>query len=259
MRNVLAIAGKELRAYFHSPIGYVVLAIWATIVGPAFYVHLMAYMAEIFRMQMMGGMGAPPISLNEVIIRPLLNGFVIILVLLIVIPVISMRLFAEERRGGTMELLLTSPLTDLEIIVGKYLGALALYVALALLTLAYIGLLFVYGNPDAKPVIANALGLLFAGASLLAIGMWISTLSRNQIIACFATMGLFVILIILGWVGDLATGPVGSAVGNLSFTRHMDNFAKGVIDTGDALYFFSAIFLGIFLTARSVDALKGKP
>lgn len=259
MRNVLAIAGKELRAYFHSPIAYAVLAIWAAIVGPAFYIHLMAYMSEIFRMQMMGGMGAPPVSLNEVIIRPLLNGFVIILVLLIVIPVISMRLFAEERRTGTMELLLTSPLTDLEIILGKYFGALGLYLALALLTLAYVGVLFIYGNPDAKPLAANALGLLLAGASLLAVGMWISTLTRNQIIACFTSMGLFVVLIILGWVRDLATGAVGQALGNLSFTAHMDNFAKGVIDVGDLTYFFSVIFLGIFLTARSVDALKGKP
>ena len=115
-------AGKELRAYFHSPIAYVVMTIWTAMTGFAFYLHLWVYTNEIFRMQMMGGMGAPPISLNDVIIRPMLEGFLLV-VLLFLTPVITMRLFAEEKRSGSIELLLTSPVTDLEIILGKYAGA----------------------------------------------------------------------------------------------------------------------------------------
>jgi gliding motility-associated transport system permease protein len=258
MRNVLAIAGKELRAYFHSPIAYVVMTIWAAMTGFAFYLHLWVYMNEIFRMQMMGGMGAPPTNLNDYIIRPMLEGFLLV-VLLFLTPVITMRLFAEEKRSGSIELLLTSPVTDLEIILGKYVGAFALVLSLMVLTFLYIGLLFVFGNPDVKPVLAGGLGMLLFGAALLSIGMWISTFTKNQIIAGAITLAVLLLLYILVWLRDVATGPVGQFIANLSLGIHIESFAKGVIDVGDVVYYLSVIFLGVFLTARSVDALKGKP
>src|SRR5437762_3541836 len=258
MRSILAIAGKELRAYFHSPIAYVVMTIWAALTGFAFYLHLMVYSEEMFYMQGRGGMGAPPINLNDVIIRPMLEGFLLI-VLLFLTPVITMRLFAEEKRSGSIELLLTSPVTDLEIILGKYLVALTLLVSLMVLTFVYVGLLFLYGNPDAKPVIAGALGMLLFGAALLSIGMWISTFSKNQIIAGAVTLAVLLLMYILVWLRGVATGPVGQFIAGLSLGIHIESFAKGVIDVGDLLYYVSVIFLGIFLTARSVDALKGRP
>src|SRR6266702_4373796 len=163
MRNILAVAGKELRAYFHSPIAYLVMTVYAVLCGFFFFSMTSRFVALTFRMQMMGGGGMPPLSLNEVIIRNLLEG-VLTVVLLLLIPLITMRLYAEEKRSGTMELLLTSPITDFQIIVGKFLGALALFSVLLILTFSYIGVLFIYGNPNLKPVLANALGLFLYGA-----------------------------------------------------------------------------------------------
>src|SRR5579862_77891 len=195
MRNIMAMAGKELRGYFHSPIAYLLLTVWTILVGLIFYLSVGEYINYTFRMEAMGGMGQPLPGLNEVIVRGMLQGFLMV-VLLFMVPLITMRLYAEEKRTGTIELLLTSPLTDLEIILGKFLGALALFGILVAITLLYISVLFLYGNPSAKPIVANALGLLLYGAALLAVGMWISTFTRNQIIAGVVSMVSFLMLYI---------------------------------------------------------------
>ncbi len=258
MRNILAVAGKELRTYFHSPIAYLVMTVYGLACGFVFYSYVAIYLNYSFRMQMMGGMGAPSISVNDNIIRPVLEGFLMV-VLLFLLPLVTMRLYAEEKRSGTIELLLTSPLTDLEIILGKFLGAMGLFLTLGLLTSLYIGLLFVYGNPDAKPLIASALGFVLYGGALLAVGMWISMFTRNQIIAGAVSMVALLLLYVLVWVRDYAMGSAGQVLANLSLSAHLDNFAKGVIDLGDVTYYASVIALGIFLTARSMEALKGRP
>jgi ABC-2 type transport system permease protein len=257
MRNIMAIAGKELRAYFHSPIAYLVLTMYAALCGFFFYSFMATYVVQSLRMAAMGGMGAPPMSLNEYIIRPLLAG-VLTVVLLLLIPLITMRLYAEEKRSGTMELLLTSPLTDLEIILGKFLGSLALYAVVVVVTLAYIAILFVYGSPHPKPLLAQILGMFLFGAALLALGMWISTFTRNQIIAGAVALALFLLLYVLDWVTAYSSSTAGRVISYMSLTTHFDNFAKGVIDLGDAVYYVSVIVLGLFLTERSVEALKGK-
>ena len=257
MRNVMAVAGKELRAYFHSPIAYLVMTVWTALCGFVFYVMTGNLVAQTFRMQMMGQQGMPPISLNEFIIRNMLQG-ILMVVLLFLLPLITMRLYAEEKRSGTIELLVTSPLTDMEIILGKFLGALALYGVLIAIAFLYIGVLFIYGNPNAKPLIANALGLLLYGAALLALGMWFSTFTRNQIIAGVVSMVVFLVLWILDWTQSFSTGKVAEVVSYMSLSTHLDNFAKGVIDLTDVVYFVSLVALGIFLTARSVEALKGR-
>jgi len=258
MRNVLAVAGKELRAYFHSPIAYLVMTVYTAICGFVFYSSTAFFVIQSFRMQAMGGMGMPPVSLNENIIRPVLAG-VLTVVLLILIPLITMRLYAEEKRSGTIELLLTSPLTDLEIILGKFLGALTLFAILEALTFVYFAVLFIYGNPNAKPLIANALGLLLYGAALLALGMWISTFTKNQIIAGAVGLAAFLLLYLLDWVTAYSTGTVGQVMSYLALTTHFYNFSKGVIQLSDVVYYLSVVLLGIFLTARSMEALKGRP
>lgn len=257
MRNILAIAGKELRAYFYSPIAYLVITAYALACWFSFYSYTALYLRESFRMGAMGGLGAPPMSLNEYIVRPMLEGFLMV-VLLFLLPFVTMRLYAEEKRAGTIELLLTSPLTDLQIILGKFLGAWALFGALMAVTFSYIAVLFVYGNPDLKPLLASALGIILYGGALLAIGMWISTFTKNQIIAGAVTMMALLFLWVLAWVQDYASGPVGQFIASLSFSTHLDNFAKGVIDLGDLVYYLSMILLGMFFTARSVEALKGR-
>jgi ABC-2 type transport system permease protein len=257
MRNILAVAGKELRAYFHSPIAYLVMALFAVLCGFFFYNYTAAFVVQTFRMMATGQM-APNVSINEYIIRPLFEG-VLTVVLLLLIPLVTMRLFAEEKRSGTIELLLTSPLTDLQIILGKFLGALALYAVLMLLSFLYIGLLFLYGNPSAKPLLADVLGLFLFGGALLSLGMWISTFTRNQIIAGVVAFALFLLLYVFDWVNAYSSSASGRIMSYMALTTHFDNFAKGVIDSSDVVYYLSVIAMGIFLTARSVDALKGKP
>ncbi len=258
MRNILAVAGKELRSYFHSPIAYLVMTAYTALCGFFFYSFMATFVVQTFRMQAMGGMGAPPLSLNEYIIRPLFEG-VLTIVLLLLLPLMTMRLYAEEKRSGTIELLLTSPLTDFEIILGKFLGALGLYAALMVLTFLYVSVLFIYGNPNAKPLLAQALGLFLFGGALLALGMWFSTLTKNQIIAGSVSLAVFLILYVLDWVTAYSSSAAGRVMSYMALTTHFDNFAKGVVALNDVVFYVSVIALGIFLTARSVEALKGKP
>ena len=257
MRNILSVAGKELRAYFHSPIAYLVMAIYSILCGFFFYSLTATFVVQSLRMQMEEG-GGFPMSLNEMIVRPLFEG-ILTVVLLLLVPLITMRLYAEEKRTGTIELLLTSPLTDLQIIIGKLLGALGLYFVMLVLTFLYVGLLFFYGNPDPKPLIANVLGILLFGAALLSLGMWVSTFTRNQIIAAVVAFALFLLLYVFDWVSAYSTTAAGRVMSYLALTTHFDNFTKGVINSGDLVYYLSIIVLGIFLTARSVEALKGRP
>ncbi|HEV3279512.1 MAG TPA: ABC transporter permease subunit [Terriglobia bacterium] len=258
MRNIMAVAGKELRAYFHSPIAYLVLAIYSILCGFFFYSITATFVVESFRMQMGGG-GMPPINLNEMIIRQLFQGILTVILALFLMPVVTMRLYAEEKRTGTMELLLTSPVTDLEIIVGKLLGAMGLYMVIVLLTFLDIGLLFLYGNPDPKPLVANAIGYILFGGALMALGMWVSSFTKNQIIAAVVAAALFLILYVLDWVSSFSSTAVGKVMSYLALPTHFENFTKGVIDSSDLIYFISVIVVGIFLTARSVEAMKGRP
>jgi ABC-2 type transport system permease protein len=257
MRNILAVAGKELRAYFHSPIAYLVMAVYAVLCGFFFYSFAATYVVQTFRMQAMGGMGMPNMTINDYVIRPLFQG-VLSIVLLLVIPLITMRLYAEEKRSGTIELLMTSPITDFQIIAGKFLGALMLFGTMIVITFAYVSTLFIYGNPSAKPLIAQAVGLFLFGASLLALGMWISTFTKNQIIAAVVSFAAFLLIYVLNWVTAYSSGTVSKVLSYMALTTHFDGFAKGVVDLKDLVYYVSVIALGVFLTARSVEALKGR-
>lgn len=258
MRNILAIAGKEIRSYFHSPIAYLVTAVYAVLCGFFFYSFTATYVVQTFRLEAMGGgMGAPPMTLNDYVIRPLFEG-VLSVVLLLLIPLITMRLYAEEKRSGTIELLMTSPVTDFQIIVGKFLGALLLYTTMVAITFAYLSALFIYGNPNAKPLIAQAVGLFLFGSALLALGMWISTFTKNQIIAAVVSFAVFLLFYVFDWVTAYSSGTLGKVFSYLAFTTHFDSFAKGVVDLRDLIYYVSVVAVGIFLTARSVEALKGR-
>ena len=167
---------------------------------------------------------------------------------------ITMRTYAEEKRSGTMELLLTSPLTDLQIILGKFLGALALYAAMLAVTLIHMALLFVYGNPEWKPIATGYLGLLLMGGCFLSVGLFISSLTKNQIVAGMITFAVFLLLWVINWMATFV-GPTAQAVLNyLSITEHFDDFAKGIIDTKHVVYYLSFIVFGPVPDAKSVDS-----
>ena len=258
MRNIWVITRKELNSYFVSPIAYIVLAIFAIIFG-YFFVSILSIFV---RQSMMSAQYAEMygqsmhLNLNDMVIRPLLMNVSVISLFLV--PMITMRLFAEEKKTGTIELLMTSPLTDLQIILGKFFAALLLYVAMLAITMFYMLLLFHYGNPDWKPLAAGYLGLLLMGGCFMALGIMLSTLTRNQLVAGMLTFGLFLMLWVIDWVSEYATGVVGQVASYLALTTHLENYAKGVIDLRDTVYYLSVIGLGLFMTARSLETLRWK-
>jgi ABC-2 type transport system permease protein len=221
-------------------------------VGFFFWLLLGSFVVEGMEMQMRGQ--SFPMNVNEMIIRPLLAN--VSVTGLFFIPMITMRLFAEEKRTGTIELLATSPIRDLEIIIGKWMAALILYACMLLFTALNFAFLFRYGNPDWKPLLVAYLGLLLQAGALLAIGTFISTLTKNQIIAGAATFGVCLLLWIVGWVGSYESATWARVLSYLSVNSHFESFGRGVLDSKDAVYYLATIFLGLFFTARSLESLR---
>jgi ABC-2 type transport system permease protein len=250
MNNVLAIASKELRSYFASPIAYIVIGLWALLYG-YFFASLLAFFVR--QSMQMGPMGGPQsLNINEQMLRLLFQNVTILVLFLM--PMITMRTYSEEKRSGTIELLLTSPVTDLQIILGKFFGALGLYAVMLAVTLIHIAILFIYGNPEWKPIATAYLGLLLFGACFLSVGLLISSLTKNQIVAGTVSFGVFLMLWILDWMGSFAGPTVSSLLTYLSIIGHFDDFTKGVLDTTHLVYYLSFITFGLFLTAKSVDS-----
>jgi ABC-2 type transport system permease protein len=241
MSNTLAIARKELRSYFASPIGFVMIGLFAIVYG-YFYAAIMQFFFDQTRQMM----GQAPTDVNEQFIRPLFSNVQVIL--LFILPLITMRTYAEEKRSGTIELLLTSPITDFEIVAGKVLGAMGLIMAMLAVTLPHIAVLFAFGHPEWKPIVTTYLGFVLMSACFVAVGLFISSITRNQIIAGTATFVVFLMLWVLDWMGE--GKPL---LEYLSITRHFYDFARGVIDTKHLVYYLSVIVFGLVLTMRSVE------
>jgi len=247
VRNILAIANKELRSYFSSPIAYIIIGFFLLPFGVFYYLYLASFVKQSMQQAQFGG----AMNVNQNVIRYVLQNASVII--LFIMPMITMRTYSEEKRSGTIELLLTSPVTDVEIILGKFFGALGLYAALLAVTLPHMGILFLYGNPEWRPVAAGYLGLLLMGGAFVSLGLLISSTTNNQIVAGIVTFVVFLLLWIVGWFADTAGPTIGPITSWLSITEHFDDFSKGIIDTKHVLYYLSLITFGLFLTAKSVD------
>jgi ABC-2 type transport system permease protein len=248
VRNILAIADKELRSYFASPIAYIIIGLFALLFGWFFFVYLTVFVQRSSQMMLGGGGG---VNINEQMIRGVfLNSAVIVL---FVMPMITMRTYSEEKRSGTIELLLTSPVTDFQIIMGKFLGALGLYASMLLVTMLYMAILFVYSTPEWKPIASGYLGLLLMGGCFLSVGLFISSLTKNQIVAGVLTFTVFLMLWVINWMADQSGPTMAAVLKYLSITDHFDDFARGIIDTKHVIYYVTFITFGLFLTAKSVD------
>ena len=252
MNNILAIAHKELKSYFSTPIAYIVIGFFALLFGYFYYAMVVIFNQQSVQFGAEGG----AMDINQQLIRPLfLNASVI---LLFVLPLITMRTYSEEKRSGTIELLLTSPVSDLEIILGKFLGAMTLYAAMLGITLIHMALLFSYGNPEWKVVVTGYIGLLLMGGCFISVGLLISSLTKNQIVSGMVTFAVFLLLWVINWIASF-TGPTTQSVLNyLSITDHFDDFTRGILDTKHLIYYFSVMSFGLFLTSRSVDTERWK-
>ncbi len=249
MTNILAIVRKEWKGYFASPIGYVVIGMYALVFGYFYTIGLSWFIRQSMQAPQMG---SGPMNINQQMIRYVfLNSTIIFL---FVVPLITMRTYSEEKRSGTIELLMTSPITDYQIVLGKFLGALSLYGAMLGITLIHIGVLFAYGSPEWKPVLTGYLGLLLLGGCFVSVGLFFSSLTRNQIVAGMFTFAVLLLLWVIDWVGSFAGPSLEKLTSYLSLTGHVEDFLRGVIDTQHVVYYLSFITFGLFLTAKAVDS-----
>jgi len=246
---------KEMRLYFTSPIAWVILTIFTLITGYFFY-SIFAFFTLASMQSMMNPAMARELNVTDSVLRPLFSNISVILLLLM--PLVTMRLFAEERRSGTIELLLTYPVRDGAVLIGKYLAALAVYGVMLAATLVYPALVLYFARVEWGVLLTGYLGLLLMGATFLAVGVFASSLTENQIVASITTFGVLLIFWVIGWSADYVGGVVGRVLTHVSLLEHFDSFAKGVLDTKDVVYYLDFTIVALFLTLRSLEARRWK-
>ena len=240
MKNILTISGKELQTYFVSPIAYIVLLMFLLVSG---YFFTYFYFIPASRYQADGSATFVPAC------------YYMAWLFVLVLPLITMRLFAEERRMGTIELLLTSPVTDTQVVLGKYLASLALLGLLLACTFFLPLYVMLYGNPDPGPIVAGYLGLLLLGASILAIGIFLSSLTSNQLVAAITSIVTVFLLWLIGFASQ-APGRLGKVFGYLSLMEHYQDFMRGILATTHVVYYLSVITACLYLTVKSVESAR---
>lgn len=253
MRRAWAVYKRELSAYYVSPIAYVVTAVFLAICGYFFY-SLTAFFHMVSFQAAQNPMMAGRLNPTEGIIRPLFSNAGVIS--LFVVPLITMRLFAEEKKQGTIELLFTYPVTDLQALTGKFGAAFTVYAAMLGATVAFPTFLALVTDLETGPLLAGYLGLALLGAAFIAIGCLASSMTENQIIAAVVTFGLLLLLWVIGWSADVANGALGKLLAYLSLIEHLEGFSKGVIETKSVVYYLSVTVAGLFLTLRVLESKR---
>lgn len=278
MRNTLAIAWREVRTYFTSPLAYVVIGVFLLLSGYIFWASLVRFSELCLRF------GSNPyfssqLNVNDMVVRPLFGTMGIIFLLMI--PVVTMRLLADEKRTGTAELLFTCPVTSGQVVLGKYLGASFLLLAMLAVTLSYPVLIMNSGaSPDGKPTLVGYFGVLLMGLSFLSIGLLISATTDNQVIAAVGTFGALLMLWVIDWMSESATvtlasvantlsmglweklgwglgGPtLGELLSKISIIEHFQDFRKGLLDTQHLVFYLSVIFTALFVTQRILESRR---
>ncbi|MEZ4705106.1 MAG: ABC transporter permease [Bdellovibrionota bacterium] len=257
LQNIWSMVQKELKQYFISPIAYVVMMIYLTISGYFFYTRLVYFSQKYTYMKNIVRMTANPemlshMNLNMEVIAPALYNMVFIF--LFILPLIMMRSFAEESKQKTDELLMTSPMTLTQVVWGKFLGSFGFVSILVLPTVIYQALLFYFSGPEAGPVFSGYLGIfLFVGAGV-AIGLFASSMTENQIIAAVVTFVILLFMFIINFLPVGEDSAIYAMIKYASVTEHLQNFLLGLIDTRDVVYFLSIIALFLFLTTKSCQS-----
>jgi ABC-2 type transport system permease protein len=244
VKPVLATIGRELRAYFFSPLAYVVLTCFLVVHGITFSA-LLGFLTDP------RAPAGPPMQYFFG------ATFLFWLAMVFVGAALSMRLIAEERRSGTIEVLMTSPISEAQVVTGKFLAALAFYLFLWLPTLGYVGVIAYYSEVDWGPIASSYVGVLGIGALFLAVGIFASALTKNQLIAAILGFAMLFVLILLGLLESLVNGEAAkAALGHINLLQHMDDFAKGIVDTRPLVYYLSGTLFFLFLTTRALEAKK---
>jgi len=252
MRTIFAITRKEMEQYFASPIAYIVITLFMILCGIFFYVYLQFYMRQT---AMAGQMGGEAAELSQSILRPFFAN--ISFFFLIILPMLTMKLVAEEKKLGTYELLMTSPITIPQLVIGKYLGALSVVLIILILSAIFPIILFIFGHPDPGPVLTGFLGLFLIAAAFLGIGIFCSTITESQIVAAVLA---FVFLIIF-WIINFLTQSdawYGKVAQYVSIYQRFDDFTKGVLNVNDAFYYLSFGFFFLFVSGIVLQSQRWK-
>ncbi|WGV23165.1 ABC transporter permease [Halotia branconii] len=262
LSNIIAIYRRELQSYFTSPLAYAIAGVFWFIAGLFFVMILLGpdgILAAVTAIDLQGqqlGVPVPPIDVPYEFIRAFLDrmGWL----LLFILPILSMGLYAEERKRGTLELLATSPVTNWAVAVGKLLGVLTFFTTMVLPLLLFEAIAISGSNPPMSPLIPllGNLGLILLAAAILSLGMFISSLTESTILSAVLTFALVLLLLFVDLIAKSIGGPVGAALSHLSLLKHYNTLIQGIFDTSALILFASYIFLGIFLTAQSIDALR---
>jgi len=253
MRSIYAVFKREVKAYFTLPIAYVMMGGLLFIVGLLYYLSFRWFLGMSFE-SMRNPMMASDLDISSMVVGATISTIGVVSVF--TLPLLTMRLWAEEKRTGTLELLLTFPLRDSSIVLGKFFAGLAVYIVLLMLSLLYPLLAGLYARLDPGPILAGYLGTLLLGATLFAFGFLCSTWTENQIVACVLAWVGFLFFWLIGSAADFAGPDLGKFFTQLSFAKHHENFAKGVIETQDVAYFVLFTVFCLFLTLRSIESTR---
>ena len=233
MRRIALICGKEIGTYLSSPMAYIVSAIFIALSGASFT----TYLAQT--------------SYSDTSIRGFLETGQ--LLILLFSALLTMRLISEERKLGTWELLLTAPVREYEIVLGKFFSCLLVLAGMLILTLYFPLLLMIFGDPDIGPILTSYLGLFLLGSASVAIGIFASSLTPNQIVSAVVAGGILFGLWFLGMVGSLIPEPLGEILSYFSLSQHFPGFVRGVVDTRDVVYYLTVTAVFLFLSVRSIE------
>ena len=257
MRKTFAIFEKEFKSFFYSPMAYVVIGIFTALTGIFFYLYLSNFVESAFMDQMRAQQYRQmpqKFNVNLMLIRPYFWN--IALISLFTLPTITMRLFSEEKKQGTVELLYTAPVRTIDIILGKFFAGVAFYLTLLIPTMIFQAILFIYGEPEFLPVLSGYIGLLFLGSAFISVGLFISTLTENQIIAAIGGFALSLFLWVIGWASSYAGPTLAPIFEYVSIIGHFEDFAQGVIDSANVAYYILFSALGVYLSLKSIESVK---
>ncbi len=253
MKGFISVYRKELYSLFASPVFYAVAFTFLVLAGYFFYSAIVYYNLLSFQASQ-NPMMAKQMNIMEMVLRPFF--FDLSIVLLLVSPLMTMRLYAEERKTGTIELLFTYPLPELSIILAKFAAVVSAFAVIMAGTIPGIFLLSYVSNPAWKPILCGYLGVFLLGSSFMALGIFTSSLTQNQIIAAVLSFGALLLLWVIGWMKSYLGPPMGEVVDYLSVIKHFDTFSKGVLDSRDLLYYFLFTVFFLFLTLRQLATYR---
>jgi ABC-2 type transport system permease protein len=249
----MALYRRELAYYFQSPVAYAVITLFLLLSGYFFY-NLLGY----FNLESLRAMQSPlqsrSLSLTASVLSPLFANMSS--VLLLMLPLLTMRLFAEERRSGSAELLFTYPVSDTQVIVGKFLAVVTVHAVMLAMTLPFFALLYYFATPEPGPIVSGYLGLFLMGAAFMAMGLFFSALGESQLVAGALTFACALLFLVIGWVTPFVGASTAAVLSQLSMVKHLDALARGVIDTNDLVFYLNVSLFFLFLCARVLDSAR---